>query len=231
MVDKYSYVNQYCGGKITVGPRFGRGSNVLIAFALFMVALGIIQLTAFLLPKGYYVSPLLWTLLFSGALYNTFACMYKDPGILVRPADYIEKKTAWELEQKAKREEAEKKRLEEAKQRFGNGNGQICDYDDTPIPMNVSLSTEPNSQDGSGPSEESKKQQPEVLRKQKVTKQIQKVDKHAGHNHGSDCCDKLHIHTYRFCGSCQVERPPLASHCSTCNHCVRGFDHHCVVTN
>lgn len=199
---------------------------MLIAFAMFMVALGIIQLTVFLWPKGYFVSPILWTLLYIGALYNTFACMYKDPGIIVRPPDYIEKKAAWELEQKAKREEAEKKRLEEAKQRFGNGNAQACDYDDTPIPMNVSLSTEPNSQDGTGPSEENKKQPAQKLMKSKVGNEMRKTSQHAGHKPGSECCDQLHIYTVRFCGSCQVERPPLASHCGTCNHCIRGFDHH-----
>lgn len=31
----------------------------------------------------------------------------------------------------------------------------------------------------------------------------------------------------RFCKTCQLEKPPKASHCQFCNNCVKNFDHHC----
>ena len=39
------------------------------------------------------------------------------------------------------------------------------------------------------------------------------------------------FYNFRSCSTCLIERPPKASHCSLCDHCVVGWDHHCTALN
>ena len=39
------------------------------------------------------------------------------------------------------------------------------------------------------------------------------------------------IYYQRFCRTCLIYRPPLASHCGNCDQCVKNFDHHCKYVN
>jgi hypothetical protein len=63
--------------------------------------------------------------------------MYKDPGIIVRPTDYIKKKAQWVIESKLQIEDLRMKRLEESKTRF-----EQIGNEDTPIEMNETLTSE-----------------------------------------------------------------------------------------
>lgn len=38
-------------------------------------------------------------------------------------------------------------------------------------------------------------------------------------------------HTYRWCRSCELWRPPSVSHCNECKRCFWRFDHHCIMVN
>ena len=41
------------------------------------------------------------------------------------------------------------------------------------------------------------------------------------------CVIRGYLFNLNYCTTCDLFRPPRASHCSSCNNCVQKFDHHC----
>ena len=49
--------------------------------------------------------------------------------------------------------------------------------------------------------------------------------------HSDPIYQKSLYYRHRQCETCLLSRPPKASHCGICGHCVHGWDHHCVALN
>ena len=47
-------------------------------------------------------------------------------------------------------------------------------------------------------------------------------------NSQGKCIIRGHLLDLKFCYTCDIFRPPRASHCSKCDNCVQKFDHHCT---
>ena len=43
--------------------------------------------------------------------------------------------------------------------------------------------------------------------------------------------NKTDFYSARFCYTCNIMRPPKATHCRVCDNCVKHFDHHCALVN
>ena len=46
-----------------------------------------------------------------------------------------------------------------------------------------------------------------------------------------DGSSQADYYKHRYCDTCNIMRPPRASHCRDCDCCITDFDHHCALVN
>ena len=206
-------------GRLFIGSKVAIVSNIFNLLLLIYAGSLLFYCFALLWNNGFRFILIVALLLYLIFTVNLFLAAYTDPGVLLRPKEYLSLKQADHIKKEKVikdylAELQEKSRLERIDIETQMRNDGATDEQiqlrlkrfDNLVKVNWTYEVSARKY---------KFDQLEKIRKEMISKEI----------------TQPHIFTTRYCNTCLIWKPSGVSHCMHWNHWVRGFDHHWSVFN
>jgi len=201
---------------------------LLVLLFFFIVASWIIFVSYYFIIKQQYYILIIGVLLYLLGFYNHLKCFLSDPGIIPRNhPDY-----------KVKEETNNNDKKEVIKNVNEEINNDLWKNQSQKALIEVKSNITPPDKHDHVESVERKLMEPNNNNNNPQTQnafhdnEIKKeINLEIKQNQDSNKPELIpNIYRERYCNTCNITRPPKASHCQYCDNCVREFDHHCFFT-
>jgi len=188
-----------CKGRFITGPAEDIGSHVCVWIMLIVPTIAFYSFCAPILLRSSAALPIVVAIFFFWAVVFLVMTSYSDPGILPR-------RSMLQLWQEIDEEVGPLRDRVSSLERQSDRHSDSETEDTGAIISRSAVSTVVSSPSDNGERKNAKVRDNGTLWEREIDGER---------------------HIYKWCSTCQIWRPPRASHCQYCDNCIKEFDHHC----